>query len=80
MTKQTPTPGADTGLPDAPASKILDAQDELATARDLVELIGMTCRHDPNEDGKAISAGVAAALARLDRGRELIEEWKEAKQ
>lgn len=52
---------------------LLDAIDELYCGSCLVELIGMTARHDPNGDQKAIAVGVRAALDRLEAARSLLD-------
>ncbi|WP_306133459.1 hypothetical protein [Roseivivax marinus] len=56
-----------------PAISLLDAGDELARARGLVELIQMTCVRDPDAEQKAISEGCDVALERLDRVRGALE-------
>lgn len=82
MTTQTPKPAADTGLPEivklcedanaATRDRLLDAIDELARARDLVELIKMTTNFKPERETRAIEAGCAAALERLGTSREQL--------
>lgn len=52
---------------------ILDARDEIEAARDLVELIAMTTRNNPDEDQRAISAGCQAILARISAAAELLK-------
>lgn len=60
--------GGDNVAPAAPPADLLDALDDLHGARDLIDLIAMTARNNPTEEEKALSAGCAAALERLDRG------------
>lgn len=52
---------------------ILDARDEIEAARDLVELIAMTTRNNPDEDQRAISAGCQAILTRISTAAELLK-------
>lgn len=56
------------------SDKILDAQDDLSIARDLVVLLSMTARNDPDDDMKAISAGCEAALERISRVEQRLDE------
>jgi len=55
-------------------SDFLDAKDHLYRVRDLIELIGMTCRENPDDDQKAISTGCAFALEELRTAMALLEE------
>ncbi|MCL4068776.1 hypothetical protein M3484_19620 [Pseudomonas sp. GX19020] len=54
-------------------SQVLDALDELTRARDLVQLLEMTTRHDPDDDRKALASGCEAALIRLNAGLALLK-------
>ncbi|NPD15770.1 hypothetical protein HOY34_11205 [Xinfangfangia sp. D13-10-4-6] len=53
-------------------SDILDALDELASARDMLQLLEMTTRYQPDNDRKALGAGCEAALARLNAGISML--------
>lgn len=68
--------------PDLPPASymnsLLEAMDEFSTARNLVELIAMTARHNPDDDRKAISAGCAAVLDRIRKGYDLLEDMQRA--
>lgn len=44
-----------------------DAIDLLGDARDLVDLIAMAVRHQPDSDAKAIAAGAHIALERIEQ-------------
>lgn len=57
-------------------SKLLEAQDELNRARDLVHLIHMTTATGPDEDQKAISAGCEVIEERFEAAFRLLEEFK----
>lgn len=53
-------------------SALLDAMDELARARDLVQLLEMTTRYAPDDDRKALSSGCEAALGRINSALALL--------
>jgi len=78
--RATPSPGNTPGLPNAALFEprdwprcVLIALDELSTARNLVELIAMTTRCNPDSDEKAIAAGCEAVLARIDECSEILK-------
>lgn len=58
-----PTSGLDLG----------DCLDLLADARRIVELVQMAVRYAPDEDAKAIDAGLAAAFERFDAAKDGLE-------
>jgi|GEM_PF-4793219 len=53
-------------------SAILDAQDEIGRARDLVRLIQMGADHPATDNGRAVSAGCEAILGRLEAAIETL--------
>lgn len=55
-------------------STYLDAMDDLARARDMIELIGMTCCTMPTEEQKAISTGAHVAMNFLELARAGLKE------
>lgn len=56
--------------------KILDAIDELSTAKNLTELVLMSVRHELDEDDKAISAGAYAVLKSIENTEQILEELR----
>jgi hypothetical protein len=56
---------------------LLDAMDELYQGTQLVELIGMTARHSPTAEQKALSVGVRAALDRLEAAHSMLKELQD---
>jgi hypothetical protein len=48
------------------AGCVIDGLDQLAKARDMIELVAMTCRQCPDEDQRALSTGVHFALEMID--------------
>ena len=57
-------------------SKLLDAQDELSRARDLVELIAMTAAVEPTPEQKALATGCEFIMERFEEAHRLLEEFK----
>lgn len=51
------------------STKICDGLDLLAEARAMADLIMMTCRHEPDDDQKALAAGCDALILKLDQCR-----------
>ena len=58
--------------------KTLDALDELTGAHDLVQLLEMTTRYNPDDDRKALASGCEAALIRLNAGIDMLHGAKKA--
>lgn len=57
---------------------LLDSMDQLDTARNLAELIGMAHRGSPHGDSAAVAAGVYAMLGHLNAGIEMLEKIRVA--
>lgn len=57
-------------------SKLLDAQEELDRARNMVRLIGMTAAVEPDPDQKAIATGCELIEERFEGAFRLLEEFK----
>ncbi len=53
-------------------SNLLDALDQLASVRDLVNLMGMACRKSPDEDEKALGTCCHIILEQLERAEALL--------
>ncbi len=58
-------------------SNLLDAMDELHTARNLVRLIAMTTQSHPDEEQKAISAGCEAIEGHFEQAFALLDQPSE---
>jgi hypothetical protein len=54
-------------------SEIGDALDFLEDSRRFMDLVAMACRNSPDDDQKAMAAGIHAALDKLEKASSVLE-------